>query len=224
MPLLIGLILGLFLLFKITSEKSSLAQLQAKQEAKKAIEDAWKAQYTDLNGLEDDLLKYIQDPRNYDKVAAEVEQALESMPHWKGYKLLLHPYQFEPPKSKKKADDDFNRRIKDRDLAKDIMLANRGKVRHFCACFGYSVFPVERKYELVSWIRDTLAKQEIYLEPLTKRNKCCCLYYVWDGSSAALGRMNDEFLAPFDEVINPPVVEIPSPYYNAETQNERDET
>ena len=85
--------------------------------------------------------------------------AFQQMESWKGKELVLCTSDFTYPKGKytqKAYKENTEQMYRDRHLARDILLANRGKVSSDSNT-EYQALK-ERQYELVEWIQNTLKK------------------------------------------------------------------
>lgn len=133
----------------------------------------WKMQVAD-RALEEDLERLIADPHNYADVWEEVHAAYLQMPTHKSYTTILL---YEPmvlrhygrnayTKKERENIASYNRRN-----ALDIMLANRGKVRHCNTLPGTILETLERgngEHSMRVW--DEILEHWVYIRDALRRN------------------------------------------------------
>lgn len=134
--------------------------------------EAFIKKYVD-ESLEERIQDYIKNEENFTAVKEEVNKALTEMPHWAANKIRFYPEVYN-----------------DNELIMHIMLANRGKISDWSASFGIltpwkgSGKDIDRfkSYELVEWMKNTLAKQDVYVTPVLIGRLGGHSTYHWKGT------------------------------------------
>jgi hypothetical protein len=202
MALIVVLVLIFIVGVKALSEKGAEMQYNESKNKRDFERNAWLAANTDKK-LEEELRKYIAHPDNYEKVVAEISPVFKSLEQWakKGdYILVLHE-SYMP--TARKAKEHHEMVSRNRKVALDILLANRGKVSTDSAWWGYRAY-LERdgygadvlkksQFELVKWIRDTLNKKGAHVELVCPLDRLST--YYWAGSQYFI----NEKVVPFSE-------------------------
>lgn len=193
-------------MFDILSVLFSGAYLGAKVEADRRKTEAsrreiWNHQVSDESwydkhtneALERSLRARMDDPSFYQEVLEEVLPAFRQMPSW-SYRnsIVIRADQLSAKMAKLNAKTRQNFIVRERNIALDIMLANRGKVSTTAANFGYDVFNralsgtnnLDRRDELARWIESTLRSQGVDIKLTCKQNEAGDKKYVWVGSYA----------------------------------------
>ena len=224
MELVIAVVLIVILLCRILSEKSNLSDYNRKEANWENSTKAFSEHYTNEQ-LEASIRQMFSDDSQLQAVRSEVDMALRQMGSWAGTKLILCTSDFVYPNGKftqKAYRENTEQMQRDRRLATEILLVNRGKVSSDATTWGYAAYlntdykPLkEKQYELVDWIQKTLAKQGVELTPVCIK-KSGIAYYAWLGSSAAPDPpfvAGQERLAFGRHLIETPASSIPAPYY-----------
>lgn len=139
MSLIIALFLIVIILCTISGEKSKAAAFDRSAREQDRIVADWEDLYVDRD-LEARLQLCIADEYNYAAVREEVSKVLSTMKHWR-YLLdgdfALNESQIYGAANYKRA---YERMRDNKEIALDIMLANRGKVSVMAAAFGYKAY------------------------------------------------------------------------------------
>lgn len=159
---------------------------------KRVSEETWAIKHTD-SAVESSLLKIMDDPTYLQEISREVLSAFAKMPSW-SYRdsIVIRADQLSANMAKANVQTRRSFIIRERNIALDIMLANRGKVSTAAANFGYDVpnralyagSGLDRRDELARWIEDTLRGQGIDVKLTYKQNEAGDRKYVWVGSHA----------------------------------------
>lgn len=175
----------------IVAEQNRLEETQRKIFERTVSDEAWELKHTDKE-LETQLLENMSDPSCFETIRSEVCSALAEMPAWADRKDCIFIRRDLLPASKSKADEKLcaSTVIRERNIALDILLANRGKVSVKSAGFGYDSFSGtvhggkcwDQVDELVQWIQSTLRSKGAEMELFCKRNGSGVKKYVWVGS------------------------------------------
>lgn len=212
MWLIIAVILVAVFVARLSVDKFTTNVAIARIEAQREKIDEWEEKYVD-RVLERKIEKFMDEPSNQKAIWKEVSAALEQMTSWPVDHEWIFSYQ-EAPKSQ----EDLI--YKNRGVAHDILLANRGKVYSTDASYGrdthfYSYSEAIKYYELARWIQKTLKKQNIDLELYYKVRNTRGHIYVWEGSGefhCYLNRETMKILERSDLNFLAPVKSIPKAY------------
>jgi hypothetical protein len=204
MHLIIALILIFIVGVKVFGEKCGEMQYNSQHNKENSEREAWITAHTDRQ-LEERLKRYIANPECYDDVVEEIVPVFKGLEHWasKGSYLLILHERYMP--TTKKAEEHRKMVNKNRKIALDILLANRGKVSTDSALWGYRAY-LERdgygadelkksQFELVQWIRNTLNNEGENVELMCSVRSGCSTYY-WVGTKHHLAYGT---FAPFSE-------------------------
>lgn len=139
MSLIIALILIIFVWMSMSNDKAKAKAYERKKNAERSPIEKWETLYVDKD-LEKRLITCISEKENYAAVYKEVSEVIANMGHWKH--LLdsgfpLNEDQIEGAINYKQAHEEM---IRNREIALDIMLANRGKVSFWASVSGYKAF------------------------------------------------------------------------------------
>ena len=187
MSLIIALILIIIVMTLMSNNKSKVKAYERKRNAERAVIEEWEALYVD-EGLERKLLACISEKENYDVVYREVSEVIANMEHWK-YLLdsgfPLNEDQIDGAENYKQAREEM---LKNREIARDIMLANRGKVSSWSNSYGYKAYVrsgstglKEMYYEYAETILNILQNRGVQVE-LLYMNDTGDESYRWAGS------------------------------------------
>lgn len=223
MPIIIALALVLAIGCLGLRDKKNERKYQRETEERKSLSDDFNSRFVG-KGLEESISIAFENEENATAIKTEVYQALKQMSSWDGYSLTLTRsdcVQLKGWKEKSKK----NKLNGDRELALNIMLANRGKVSSYSATHGYETYFILdghskaklQQFELVEWIANTLGKQGIHITPVCKFAYGTSVY-GWLGSFAvpkdrAMDTLYYE-VKPFTKaLVEHTPVNIPEPYY-----------
>lgn len=219
MALILAVVMGLILLMKVSSDKANHRVYQQKQEQKNRQLSDTESHYTN-KALENAIWNALKNEQNTDNIRREVELALSCTKYWNTHMLLL-TYSDTAKLNGKwwTAKRKTEKLHSDRQLARDILLANRGFVSNDAWWWGYNAYLQyndgllkNKQFELVELICRTLRKQNIHLTPVYL-NGPTESKYAWIGSRAESYSNSEK--QPFSrDLVNPPVVNIPKPYYD----------
>lgn len=223
MSIIIVLILVLAIGCLGLRDKRGKRKYQRETEEIKSISDDFNRRFVDKR-LEESISIAFESEESATAIKDEVHRALKQINSWNGYSLTVTRSDCARLKGwkEKQAERKLNG---DRELALNIMLANRGKVSNHSATHGYETYFILeghskaklQQFELVEWIADTLEKQGIHITPIYKFAYGTSVY-GWLGSFAvpkdrAMDTLYYE-VKPFTKaLIEQPVVDISKPYY-----------
>lgn len=235
MAIIIAVFLIIIVLAKVLKDKSGEHKYSVKEKAWREGTDRFDAAYMDKS-IEDAIRVLFDDKDRLEEAHREVDLAFQQMPHWCGESLYLHPSEFAYKNNKftQKAYKDLSKKMeRDRQLALDIMLANRGKVASNATWSGYPSYVTqpysdafqlikEQQFEFVAWIRDTLQKQGVQLTPICVTS-AGGVTYGWLGSHHAPDPpFGTKTYRPFQHsLIEPPQVAVAKPYYDNDSNDHR---
>lgn len=179
---------GKYLKDKRATERAKMAALD-----RRVSVEAWAVRHTDSK-MEARLREIMDDPAYFQEIIKELRSAFAQMPSWsyREYGAVIRADQLPAKMAKASVTTRRDFILRERDLALDIMLANRGKVSTSAASFGYDVpnralfstSSFDRKDELARWIESTLRSQGVDVELTYRQNGAGDRTYVWVGSMA----------------------------------------
>lgn len=223
MSIIIVLILVLAIGYLGLRDKKGERKYQRETEERKSISDDFNRKFVDKR-LEESISIAFENEESATAIKEEVHQALKHINSWNGYSLTLTRSDCARLKGwkQKQAERKLNG---DRELALNIMLANRGKVSSRSATHGYETYFILdghskaklQQFELVEWITNTLEKQGVHVTPIYKFAYGTSVY-GWLGSFAVpndkpMDTIRYEIKPFVRALIEQPVVDIPKPYY-----------
>lgn len=230
MPLIIAIVLIAIIGIKVLGDKTNEWDYNAQ---KKEWQDGT-ARFDELyvdKSIEEAIRAMFDDKSKLGDIHKEVDLAMGEMEHWRGSHIYLNPTEFVYKNGKftQKAYKDFSRMMeRDRQVALDIMLANRGKVSKNASLSGYDTYICtdyseykqqlkEKQFELVAWIQKKLERQGVRLSPVyVCSDAACTKRYAWLGSHYAPDPpFGTATYKPFQHsLVEPPRAAIPKPYYD----------
>lgn len=224
MELVIAVVLMIILFFRLLPDKVGQSEYKHRKNEWERTTKDFAEHYTNKQ-LEDAIRQAFSDDTQLPAIRNEVNMAFQQMESWRGERVVLCTSDFTYLKGKftqKAYRENTEQMYRDRHLAMDILLANRGKVSSDSNRSGYNSYfnteyqaLKERQYELVEWIQNTLKKQGVSITPVCV-DKTGSRYYAWLGSFAA---PDPPFAAetarlPFERhLIERKKITIPAPYY-----------
>jgi len=202
MSLIIGLVLLVILLVRVGDDKLKQAEYKReKRERDQRLED-FKSRYV-AEELEKQLKECIDDERNHAAIMQEIRPALVRIEHLED---LLAPYCISRKFSLKSS--------KCKEIAYNIMLANRGKIDSWVYMQGYKG-PLISKNSLKERI-GFFEYVDVILNIMRRRYPEMEIYvhiaeYIWKGSFADGVRISPEYVKKFDKKIIFPEDPTPIP-------------
>ena len=188
MELVIAIILIVILLFRIYPSKKASSEYDKQAKTRKEQTSQFKQQYTS-DELERSFRGFISDERNCQQVVDKVNDALRGINYeylWTG---ILNDSQLrDTPKSQYQKM--YEQMLANREIAMDVLLAERGKIASIRTAFGYRAFLNSSNKELkkacfeyaeriMSIINKDRGNDPVMLVyKFNGRNSV----YVWDGS------------------------------------------
>lgn len=192
MSLVLAVILGLFLLLKVMSQKGAMWSIQNQHEQVEKGYREWEETYTNKQ-LEDQYLLKLKDRNCYEEIVERIGQAYQEMPLHSGIgsggRIDLFTEQF----FWRRNTEGIRKSIQgNREFALNILLAQDGFITRKAMCDGYTVY-VDRaldevarcglfEQELALWILDKMhehGKQVSFIVYKGDRSDI----YIWEGSS-----------------------------------------
>ena len=193
MELVIAVVLMIILFFRLLPDKVGQSEYKHRKNEWERTTKDFAEHYTNKQ-LEDAIRQAFSDDTQLPAIRNEVNMAFQQMESWRGERVVLCTSDFTYPKGKftqKAYRENTEQMYRDRHLAMDILLANRGKVSSDSNRSGYNSYLnteyqalKEQQYELVEWIQNTLKKQGVSITPVCV-DKTGSRYYAWLGSFAA---------------------------------------
>ena len=224
MELVIAVVLMIILFFRLLPDKVGQSEYKHRKNEWERTTKDFAEHYTNKQ-LEDAIRQAFSDDTQLPAIRNEVNMAFQQMESWRGERVVLCTSDFTYPKGKftqKAYQKNTERMNRDRHLAMDILLANRGKVSSDSNGSGYNSYLnteyqalKEQQYELVEWIQNTLKKQGVSITPVCV-DKTGSRYYAWLGSFAAPDPpfATETARLPFERhLIERKKITIPAPYY-----------
>ncbi len=197
MSFIIAIILVIVVWILMSNDKTKTVAYERKRDKKKASIEEWENLYVDEE-LEKKLISCISEKENYATVYEEVSKTIANMEHWK-YLLdtgfPLNEDQIDKAVNERRALEEIGR---NKSIALDIMLANRGKVSWHSSAYGYAASVIrgakslkEAQYEYAETILNIMRSRGAQVE-LFYINSSGSEHYGWVGSSLERLR-NDSF-------------------------------
>lgn len=224
MELVIAVVLMIILFFRLLPDKVGQSEYKHRKNEWERTTKDFAEHYTNKQ-LEDAIRQAFSDDTQLPAIRNEVNMAFQQMESWRGERVVLCTSDFTYPKGKftqKAYRENTEQMYRDRRLAMDILLANRGKVSSDSNGSGYNSYLnteyqalKEQQYELVEWIQNTLKKQGVSITPVCV-DKTGSRYYAWLGSFAAPDPpfATETARLPFERhLIERKKITIPAPYY-----------
>jgi len=186
MYLLIALLLAILFCGKLFVGNTNSKAYDRARNAKKERQEDWYSKYTDAE-YEVNLLQYMNNPDNQEKIWNKIHPALLEMSHWKDESGWIFSYEQIDPTIKHY---DMQRKMvtKHRNVAVDIILALKGKIsfistteREAYLRTGDTITKY-KNFELAEWIQKQLKRKGVCLELYYKIDNAGLDWYVWEGS------------------------------------------
>ena len=187
MSFIIALILVIVILTLMSNDKTKTVAYERKRDEGKALVKEWEDLYVDEE-LEKKLTYCISEKENYATVYEEVSETIANMEHWKYLLETGFPLNEDQISGSIDYRQAKERMLRNRNIARDIMLANRGKVSFLASSSGYKAFVRrgttelrESYYEYAETILNILRNRGAQVE-LFYLNNAGAESYRWVGS------------------------------------------
>lgn len=205
MSLIIALALIIIICVKVSNDKSKEAAYDLRKETEDSAIEGWESRFVDRE-LEVKLRSCIENEQNYGDILSELALSASDTEYLKaiindGFPLHL--------------DQGGNLELvtKNRRIASDIMMANRGKITSVGSSFGYRAelkygnnYTKRSCYEYAELLKRILESRGIHICMLYNSNRDA---YVWEGSFGSK-EYNKDDLHPFEvSLIKKDTEEIP---------------
>lgn len=205
MSLIIALALIIIVCVKVSNDKSKEAAYDRRKKIEDSAIENWENRFVDRE-LEAKLRSCIENDQNYGDILSELSSSVLETEYLKAVIEDGFPLHLDQGGSSDQI-------TKNRRIASDIMMANRGKITSAGSSFGYRA---ELKYGSNYAKRSCYEYAELLLRILKSRGVHMCLLYnlrrdtyVWEGSFGG-NEYSQNDLRPFDiSLIKKEAEEIP---------------
>lgn len=205
MSLIIALVLIVIICVKVSNDKSREAAYDRRKKIEDFAIEGWESRFVDRE-LETKLRSCIENNENYGDILSELTSSVSNTEY---LKAIIHdgfPLHLDQGGSLELV-------TKNRRIASDIMMANRGKITSVGSSFGYRAelkcgnnYARRSCYEYAELLKRILESRGIQMRMLYNSNRDT---YVWEGSFGSM-EYNKNDLHPFEvSLIKKDAEEIP---------------